>query len=197
MIQITEKHKDFDRIMGDSGYQMVLCANSQLFMHDMMQPVREDSPVIEWNLIGAPFNAGNLDVRTIFFAGQTVCKGIVGGDILGRVSQALYEATEHLLYHQTEIEQPYLYSFAEHAFQNERVQQGLTHTQKRVSYFKYYVDGTLVRNPTLNVQDGNALGIHPLGLAHKARLMVSLGPAIASFFMALEVIGHRQLMQRN
>ena len=189
---ITEKHDDFDKVMGNNGYQMVLCANSHLFIYDRTQPMRKDTPTIEWNVVAAPFTADRLDVETAFNAGKIICKGIINANIIGNPSQSLYNATEHLLYHQTEIGQPYLYSFAEHAFKGERVQEGLTRTQKRVSYFKYYSDAG-IRNETLDVHNGNDLIGNPLGLAHKARLMVSLGPAIASFFMALEVIGHKQL----
>lgn len=192
MIQITEKHQHFDKIMSSNGYQMVLCANSPLFVGGVPQGVREDTPAIEWNVVAVPFHADLLDIETIFNAGQIACKGIVGGNIIGTPSRALCNATEYLLYHHIEIEPPYLYSFAEHAFMGKRVQGGLTRTQKRVSYFPYYVNGE--RNPTLDVLDGNDLANNPTGLVHKSKLSLILGPSIAPFFMALEVIGHRQLI---
>ena len=67
MIQITEKHDKFDKIMGDSGYQMVLCANSPLYINGMVQAVRDDTPPIQWNVVAAPFTAAQTGCANDIF----------------------------------------------------------------------------------------------------------------------------------
>ena len=56
----------------------------------------------------------------------------------------------------------------------------------------YYSEGGL-RNPTLDAHSGDDLTKHPWGLTHKAGLMSIVDPGTEMFFMALEVIGHKQL----
>ena len=196
MIQITEKHDDFDKIMGNSGYQMVLCANSHLFMHGMPQGVLDDTPAIQWNVVAAPFYADYLDGQLAFNMANIICEGIAGRSIRGHNSKALREATESLVYRLTEMEAPYLYSFAEHAFKDIHTKNGsipkFARQKKRVSYFQYYSEAGL-RNPTLDIHSGDDLTKHPTGLTHKAGLMRTVDPGTETFFMALEVVGHKQL----
>ena len=189
MVRITEKHQDYDTLCNQEHYARVLCVSAGT-----------GGNAFDWNIS----TAVEYDAESTLNTGIILCKGHQDTDIAGRERSGLLGATHTLI--ETFVDAVDLISFAKSVFRLDydsgfeyQMRDYLKSIDRPVSFVSHYLSPTM-KNPRFDITNGKALLSAENSLVYAELMVMSTkignDTQKAGCYLALENIGHRELLRR-